>query len=146
MICYNGFMHNPFPGMNPYLEHPALWPDVHNSLMAAIRDAIVPKVAPNYYVGLESRAYIVSPEGDRFIGRPDIAVISPIGTLPSTQASDSSGVSVLEIELPVMDKINHYFLEVRAVQNHQLITAIELLSPVNKVDQRGRKTYLEKRQ
>ena len=45
-----------------------------------------------------------------------------------------------------MDKINHYFLEVRAVQNHQLITAIELLSPVNKVDQRGRKTYLEKRQ
>jgi len=25
-------MPSPFPGMDPYLEHPALWPDVHLSL------------------------------------------------------------------------------------------------------------------
>ncbi len=23
-------MHNPFPGMNPYLENPALWAEVHH--------------------------------------------------------------------------------------------------------------------
>jgi Protein of unknown function (DUF4058) len=23
-------MKSPFPGMDPYLEHPSLWPDVHN--------------------------------------------------------------------------------------------------------------------
>jgi len=39
--------------MDPYLEHPALWPDVHNSLIAAIRDALVPLVAPRYYVVIE---------------------------------------------------------------------------------------------
>ena len=24
----------PFPGMDPYLEHPTLWPGVHNGLIA----------------------------------------------------------------------------------------------------------------
>jgi hypothetical protein len=41
--------------MDTYLEHPALWPDVHNSLIAAIRNALTPKVAPRYYIALERR-------------------------------------------------------------------------------------------
>ncbi len=48
-------MRPPFPGMDTYLEHPALWPDVHNSLIAAIRNALTPKVAPRYYIALERR-------------------------------------------------------------------------------------------
>lgn len=47
--------------MDPYLEHPALWPDVRNSLIAAIRDALAPLVAPRYYVGLERRTYLLQP-------------------------------------------------------------------------------------
>jgi hypothetical protein len=34
--------------MDPYLEHPALWPDVHNRLVAALGDAITPLLAPRY--------------------------------------------------------------------------------------------------
>ena len=45
-------MRTPFPGMDPYLEHPALWPDVHNRLIAAISDALTPLLAPRYYIGL----------------------------------------------------------------------------------------------
>ena len=26
-------MPSPFPGMDPYLEHPALWPSVHQGLI-----------------------------------------------------------------------------------------------------------------
>ncbi len=40
----------PFPGMDPYLEHPSLWPDVHNSLIAAIRDELSSQVAPHDYL------------------------------------------------------------------------------------------------
>ena len=29
-------MRPPFPGMDPWLEHPAIWPDVHNRLITAI--------------------------------------------------------------------------------------------------------------
>ena len=45
--------------MNPYLEHPSPWTDVHNRLITAIRDAVVPLVAPDYYVGLEWRTYLL---------------------------------------------------------------------------------------
>lgn len=30
----------PFPGMDPYLETPNLWPDVHNSLALALRTSL----------------------------------------------------------------------------------------------------------
>ena len=33
-------MHNPFPGMNPYLEQPELWHQVHNRLIVAIADEL----------------------------------------------------------------------------------------------------------
>ncbi|MEZ4633510.1 MAG: DUF4058 family protein [Caldilineaceae bacterium] len=53
-------MQCPFPGMDPYLEHLSLWPDVHNRLIAAMADALVPKVAPRYYVALEQRTYLLA--------------------------------------------------------------------------------------
>ena len=131
--------------MDPYLEHPALWPDVHNSLIIAIRDELAPLVAPSYYVGVESRAYVIKPEGDFFLGRPDIAVATTPYTQPTLATANSEEVSVLEVELPMGDEISHYYLDIREVQTHELITAIELLSPVNKVDRRGRFEYLAKR-
>ena len=30
-------MASPFPGMDPYLERPTLWPDVHHELISEIR-------------------------------------------------------------------------------------------------------------
>ncbi len=140
-------MNSPFPGMDPYLEHHALWQDVHNSLISAMRDHLSPLVAPDYYVGIESRAYVIKPDGKTFIGRPDVAVISPVGVLPSSAAPMVAGndMQLLEVDLPIEDEINHAYLEVRNVQSHDLITAIELLSPVNKIDARGRAEYLEKR-
>ncbi len=30
----------PFPGMDPYLEHPDLWPDFHNNLASEIQFAL----------------------------------------------------------------------------------------------------------
>jgi hypothetical protein len=134
--------------MDPYLEQPGLWPDVHNSLIIAIRDAIVPLVTPNYYVGVESRAYVIRPEGDEFLGRPDLSVVAPTAGPPgvaTASAVETKDVTVLDVDLPIGDEISHYYLEVRAVQSHELITAIEVLSPVNKVDSRGRFEYEQKR-
>lgn len=31
-------MPSPFPGMNPYLENPELWSEVHSRLIVAIAD------------------------------------------------------------------------------------------------------------
>ena len=55
-------MPNPFPGMNPYLESPDFWPEVHNRLMVAIADALVPQLVPKYRVAIEKRIYEIKEE------------------------------------------------------------------------------------
>src|SRR5713101_3843749 len=128
-------MPSPFPGMDPYLEHPALWPDVHNSLLAAVRDSVAPDVAPRYYVALERRTYVLKPDDLVFIGRPDVAVVQrQEGASPRTQ-----------LAVVGADEVEEVFLEVREVTTGRCITVLELLSPVNKLSSRGRETYIEKR-
>ena len=65
----------PFPGMDPYLEHPAHWPGVHNGLIAALQLSLAPQLRPRYYVAMEERLYITEPHQRVFVGRPDLAVI-----------------------------------------------------------------------
>ena len=50
-------MPSPFPGMDPYLEHPALWPDVHHGLIEALRNALAPLLRPRYRIAVEERVY-----------------------------------------------------------------------------------------
>ncbi|HJT32401.1 MAG TPA: DUF4058 family protein [Pirellulales bacterium] len=35
-----------FPGMDPYLEDPAMWPGFHNALIVYIRDHLRPQLRP----------------------------------------------------------------------------------------------------
>ena len=131
--------------MDPYLEHPALWPDIHNSLLAAVRDSVAPDVAPRYYVALKRRTYVLKPDDLVFIGRPDVAVVErQEGATPRVQPA-SMGAAVLEVDVPMADEVEEIFLEVREVTTGRCVTVLELLSPVNKLTGRGRDTYLEKR-
>lgn len=137
-------MDSPFPGMDPYLEHPALWPDVHNSLIAAIRDALVPLVAPRYYVALERRTYLLTPDDLVLIGRPDVALVHAGG--PATGLAPSlAGPGVLEVDVPMADETGEDYLEVHEVHTGRLVTIVELLSPVNKLHTQGRRQYEAKR-
>ena len=45
-------MPSPFPGMNPYLENPELWPEFHSRLMVALADEILPHIRPKYIVAV----------------------------------------------------------------------------------------------
>lgn len=138
-------MPSPFPGMDPYLEHPALWPDVHNSLLAALRDTLAPDVAPRYYVALERRTYALKPDDLVLIGRPDIAVVQRREAPAPRAAVSMAGTMVLEVDVPMADEVQEIFLQVREVTTGRCVTVLELLSPVNKLTGRGRETYLEKR-
>lgn len=57
-------MQSPFPGMNPFLEHPTLWPDVHNSLIVAVRDELAARLAPGYYAELGRHSYFLEPDDE----------------------------------------------------------------------------------
>ncbi len=137
-------MLSPFPGMDPYLEHPSLWPDVHNSLIAAIRDDLASRLAPRYYVGLERRAYLLKPDDIVFIGRPDIAFMPH--QLPEKLSSlPLADVAVLNVDVPMNDEVGENYLEIHEVETEQLVTIIELLSPANKLHKQGREEYETKR-
>lgn len=56
-------MPSPFPGMDPYLEEPGLWPDVHHGLTSEMRAALNRQLRPKYRVRVEERVY-VSDEND----------------------------------------------------------------------------------
>ncbi|MGO9462943.1 MAG: DUF4058 family protein [Isosphaeraceae bacterium] len=142
-------MRPPFPGMDPWLEHPAIWLDVHNSLITAIRDDLVPRIAPKYYAGIEQRVYALEPGELVLVGRPDIAVgRSAAVDAPSEpdEAEEAAAVGVLDVEVSINDRLEEWFLEIHDVDTGTLVTALEILSPFNKCHARGRQEYIEKRQ
>ena len=51
-------MPSPFPGMDPYLEAPELWPDFHHELISAIRKRMNLLLRPAYHSMVEDRVYI----------------------------------------------------------------------------------------
>jgi len=138
-------MKSPFPGMDPYLEHPSLWPDVHNRLIAALADDLSVRVAPRYYVGLERRTYLLKADDMVFIGRPDIAVATTPGVSVFASQPATTSVTVLEVDVPMQDEVSENFLEIHEVKTGKLITILELLSPVNKLHKQGREEYERKR-
>ena len=149
-------MPSPFPGMDPYLEHPALWHDLHLELIRGIRAALVSEVAPRYYIAVEQRTYIeaVDPSDEAqdrshtFVGRPDVAVAGP-SEGAATSPAEVAPAAVLErpvtIELPLLDRIHQRYLEIRDVETHEVVTVIEILSPANKRPGPDRQQYEWKR-
>jgi hypothetical protein len=135
----------PFPGMDPYLEHPDLWPDVHNSLISALRDHLVPRLRPRYYVSVEQRTYRAGLTGLTFIGRPDATVVAE--SRPAYRAAPVAATPprVVTVELPVPDTVRETYLEVRGVASGQVVTVLEILSPTNKLPGEGRNHYERKR-
>ncbi len=152
-------MNLPFPGMDPFLEAPSLWPDVHSSLIYEFRNQIQRQLNPNYvaaitpYVTFESLEIATA----RRAAVPDVGVLEAepypaAGVAVAAPPALSNGLATAPLTLPaVMNVPTRYArLEVRAVDGEELITAIELLSPANKrrdaFGQVGAPAYERKRQ
>jgi hypothetical protein len=67
-------MPSPFPGMDPYLEHPSAWSNVHHRLITAIADVLAPQLLPKYQVLIEERIYQVEQQDSILVGVPDVTV------------------------------------------------------------------------
>lgn len=134
----------PFPGMDPYLERPEMWPDVHERLIVVLANDLAPQVRPHYYVSVEQRVYLSEVEGGKFVGRPDVAIVGQ-AQAESKPEQAQSGASVLTVRVPVYEEVRETYLEVRARGTDSVISVIELLSPSNKRPGHGRQLYLDKR-
>lgn len=143
-------MPTPFPGMDPYLESPGIWQQVHATLIVEIQHFLNPLLRPRYYVAIEQLTYLtlLPPPEDR-VGRPDAAaVISSEREMGPGGGAAVAPVAVIEpvvAELPQPEEIKQRHLEIRDAETHMVITAIEILSPANKIGREGREQYEQKR-
>ncbi|NES83474.1 MAG: DUF4058 family protein, partial [Moorea sp. SIO2B7] len=141
-------MPSPFPGMDPYLEYPELWSEVHHRLITAIADALAPPIRPKYRVAIEKRTYLRDIEDSILVGIPDLAVtsqrLSPTQKTATTATLPAQSESVT-ITLPVPEEIRESYLKIKEVATGYVVTVIEILSPTNKRAGEGRKAYEKKR-
>src|ERR1051326_6197037 len=88
-------MSSPFPGMDPYLEDPAFWPDFHHRFIDDWCEAIADLLPEPYEARLNERVNLVqmSPEVIKLI-YPDVSVSH--GQPPARSPSGPGGTLVLE--------------------------------------------------
>jgi hypothetical protein len=132
--------------MDPFLEHPAIFPGVHDSFLTYLREALQSCLPAPYFAEINERLWIDA--SDRPIG-PDVDV------LRGNQAGQKNGGSVaiatgaeqpILITVPVEERRETY-LEIRTPvdDRERVVTTIEVLSLSNKTPgQRGRTLYLQK--
>ena len=137
----------PFPGMNPWLESPALWHDVHQSLIIALRDDLAVRLRPRYFVAVETHTYVtLPPELSTRIRYPDLLILQRSQAKPVATATAATDYDpYLKVELP-LDPLEEGYLEVRLVTTGEVVTVIELLSHANKQGGRSREDYIQKRE
>jgi Protein of unknown function (DUF4058) len=139
-------MPSPFPGMDPYLEHPALWPGVHQGLITFMWSALNAMLPPQYVASMGERVYVVQPERDIY---PDIMVMEHPSRPPLPAPVREGAAAVVDPPWVVTVEpveIREVFIEILTVgEGGQVITVMEVLSPANKAaGQPGRDLYLTK--
>lgn len=137
--------HSPFPGMDPYLEAPSIWPDVHTSLMSIFREQLTPLLAPKYLAELETQVVIDRVDDDPQVVPPDVSVTSPEVSAAVPSAVAVAAPAPVQIRVPLDVPTRLVSLYIRQRETARLVAVIELLSPVNKRRGKGREEYLEKR-
>ncbi|MDJ1170668.1 DUF4058 family protein [Roseofilum sp. BLCC_M154] len=141
-------MPSPFPGMNPYLEHPELWPGVHHYLIAELARFLSPQLRPKYRVAVEVRMVETMGGQGLLVGVPDLAVQRSQERVELSRMSVAVAPSPPQpqvVNVPVPEIRKQGYLEVREIATKEVVTAIEILSPANKRSGKGRNQYESKR-
>lgn len=140
-------MPSPFPGMDPYLEHPARWPSLHHRMITYLSDALNGLLPPPYVADIDERLYVVQPERSIY---PDVVLIERPPPVPATEGSGGAAVMAVSDPSWVLTALPHEmregFVQILTVgEEGRVVTVMELLSPANKAPgSEGRQLYLTK--
>jgi hypothetical protein len=119
--------------MDPYLEG-YLWLDVHTALAHKIRQLLAPQIQPAYVARLEiSLVEDESFEAEIGVMYPDVEVIK---VRPTSEARSQPTIAAPVVTtaplILAIPQIRLVSIEIRNVAQNQLVTSIEIISPVNK--------------
>jgi hypothetical protein len=144
-------MPSPFPGMDPYLEDPVRWPDVHQRLITYIADAIQAQVRPRYHARMGERVYILQPPHAMY---PDVVptqhpIREPALAEVATQTAEAAAIDEeLEPVVLTLAPVEHRepFVEIVHAASDEVVAVMEVLSPANKAPGEGHRLYCRKQQ
>ena len=129
-----------FPGMDPYLEDPQVWPGIHTRFIVYLADYLQARLPARYVAGVNERVYLEGPDRnvipDSWIRR------HPTDSGGSVAVAEADAPDIIEVQ-PL--EVHESYVEILDLQSgQQLVTAIEVLSPTNKYRGPGRVSYLAK--
>ena len=139
-------MPSPFPGMDPYLERPGVWPGFHRWLIMTLAQDLGARLRPRYWVSVEERTYIARPEDYLLVGIPDATVIESKRGPAAQTGSVATLAPGIEVGVPLPEEVRERYLEIRVPASQEVVTVVEILSPANKRPGSGREEYLLKRE
>lgn len=132
-------MPSPFPGMDPYLENSGLWSDFHQRMISYISEALQRQIRPKYNARVEERVHLLRPPFDYF---PDVTIVRA----PKQVSAVTIGTAVMDapVEIrPMASEITESYIKVVHVSSGDVVTTIELLSPINKTGATRRQYQLK---
>jgi hypothetical protein len=138
--------------MDPYLEHPNVFPGLHNEMIVYLQEAIQPKLPAEYWARNGRRVWVEFAE--RYM-EPDVlvSVSKRLGLEPPMESSVATlappFAKPVVVPVPPLrdDEFRESFLEIymRDEGERRLVTVVEILSAINKKPgKRGRDLYLKK--
>ena len=140
-------MPSPFPGMDPYLEDPLIWPSVHHLLISQIGTTLNRSLPPGYVAAFGERVFVAGPDREIY---PDV-LVKDVPDARGDASYHERGTATAVSDAPwviavTSDEVVEGFVEVRALAGDQrVVTTIEVLSPRNKTaGSEGRKLYRQK--
>jgi hypothetical protein len=136
-----------FPGIDPFIER-LKWPDFHTVFNTVLRQYLLERLGPRYYVALETRVYseLLTPDTDLEIV-PDSSVhLENHRTEFAGPASDATAASPIACLVPCAAEQRERYLAIQDVATKTVVAVIETLSPFNKrPGKKGYRTYVKKR-
>jgi hypothetical protein len=135
--------------MDPYLESPAHFPDLHSRLVNSMSEVVGANLPDHYHAQLCEQVLLIEPDEvlNKEVG-PDVTVTKDRGP-GGTPVAPSANVGVLEPttipNIVRLDPHTEIYIEIRHLKSKELVAVVELLSPTNKSGS-GRVQYIEKRE
>lgn len=144
-------MPSPFPGMDPYLEMPKLFPGFHNRFFNALAAKLERVLPEGYFADFGERIWV---EATERVIEPDINIHEHNGGGKSSRRSTSGHSAVASAVRPVIIKVHNdprkeAFLEIYQIQDPdaKLVCSIEMLSLANKTGgSKGQALYVLKQE
>jgi hypothetical protein len=130
--------------MDPYLEDPGGWAGVHDGLISLLRRALNQALGPDFVADAGTSVYVVTPDEQRWVF-PDVFV----AMLRQEAAATRTGriTAPVQVALNLPDTISQPHVLIRDRVSRQVVTLIEVLSPINKTPEptRARQDFQRKR-